>query len=71
MNTTLLTALAAVWRADAKRFLALGQDAPSRMSDAHAAELEQRVGEWETEELSIAEAAAESRLQLSALWGRP
>ena len=60
MNISRLEELAGRWRTDADRFQSLGQDAPARMSEAHAEELVEELRSWRNEELTITEAASES-----------
>ena len=59
--------LAGRWRTDAERFQSLGQDAPARMSQAHAEELESTLREWQMEALTLEAAATETGYSRSAL----
>ncbi len=70
LNLAPLRAVAERWREDAGRFRALGHEPAARHAEAYAAELEQALSEWEGEELTLDEAAAEAGLTPDAIGRR-
>jgi hypothetical protein len=60
MNTALLEELVAQWRADATTLRRRGAIPHAEVLEGAASELEGRLDEWATQELSVSEAAAES-----------
>lgn len=60
MNTAPLLALAERWEEEAETLRARGLEREARMEESFAAELRQRVSEWELEALTVAEASEET-----------
>ena len=60
MNTDLLSSLASRWRSDSTVLRRRGAPAVAEALDTCAAELEAAIHSWETQELTIREAAVES-----------
>lgn len=60
MNTSLLTGLAVEWRSEAEILRRRAATGLADLLDSVAEDLDARVREWETQELSISEAAEES-----------
>lgn len=67
MNTGPLRELAQTWRREADLYRRRGQPTLADMAESYAADLGQRLTEWELESLTLAEAEAESGLSYSAL----
>lgn len=59
---SILTDLAAEWRADAERLRSYGADPQALTCERHADDLEARLTRWQNEELSLEEAAEEAGL---------
>ncbi len=60
MNLDPFRALAAGWREEAAQFARRGYGREARMAESVASDLEQRLREWELQELTIPEASLES-----------
>ena len=67
MNTAALRNLAHGWREEADLYRRRGLDPQAQMAESYAAELEERLREWELELLTLDEATGESDYSYSAL----
>lgn len=67
MNIGPLTQMVAAWRAEAELLRRRGQTGPADMADSFAVDLEQALHSWETEELTLGQAAEESGYSYSHL----
>lgn len=61
----LLRSLADEWRQEADTFRRRGGEADARMAESYAADLEERLREWELEALPLQQAAEEANLSYS------
>ena len=70
MNTARLQSLAAAWRDEADLLRRRGLEREARMVESFAAQLEERLQEWELQELTLEEAATELGLKYDTVQRR-
>ncbi len=70
MNLDLLWSLTSEWREDAALLQRRGLEREARMVESFASDLEQRLREWELQELTLEQAATELGLKYDTLQRR-
>ncbi len=70
MNLDPFRALAAGWREEAAQFARRGYGREARAAESYAAQLEERLREWELQELTLEQAATELGLKYDTVQRR-